>query len=99
MTTPSLHPRPVLTRLALRLGEAEDRGRDTPATLCSAVVALGLSEEHRDLLTDVVLVAHGLLVGYDATPGLLELYGSPCVTAAAELALRLLDGLDGPSRA
>ena len=97
MTTPDPYPAADLTSLALAMGEEQDRGRDAPAALRAAVLDLDLSEQDQHLLTDVVLVAHGLLVGYDASPGLLDLWGPARVTAAATLAIDLLGASDGPS--
>lgn len=80
----------------MAIGEVQDSG-DAPAHLRSAVLAVGLSEEDQHLLTDVVLVAHGLLVGHDATAGLLDLYGLARVSASTSLALALLGAADGQS--
>lgn len=96
MTTATPSPAFLLTCLALVIGEVQDSGGDALALLRSAVVAVGPSEEDQHLLTDVVLVAHGLLVGYDATPGLLHLYGPARVSASTSLALDLLSAADGP---
>jgi len=88
---------PALSCLALALAETIDRGWDAPAVVRSAGLVEDLSEDDQHLLTDVVLVAHGLLVGHDDVTGVCDLWGSARVTAAAHLAIDYLGRLDGPS--
>ncbi|RYP84234.1 hypothetical protein EKO23_16365 [Nocardioides guangzhouensis] len=87
MSTPGGIPTHTLTPLALAIGDALDAGWDL-AHLHDAVLADCPAESSaRDVLIDVVLAAHALLVGLD--PAWLELclvWPAPSLDTAVVLA-------------
>lgn len=96
MTTAGAPLDDTLRALALTLAEATDAGWSL-SDLRAVVLDDDAGAGDPDLVTDVILAAHGFLVGLWPPDGLTGVWGSARVSAAAVAAARVVGRLVGPS--